>query len=191
MAQAARQRFTYEEYLQLEDVAEVKHEFLEGQVWAMAGGSPEHPAICGKVTTLLSIQLRDRKCRVYSSDLRVRVLATGLGTYPDVTVVCGRVERDPEDRSGHTVVNPSVVVEVLSPSTQEYDRGEKLEHYGRIPSLEAVVLVASERREIQVVARSSDGTWSRRVFGEGQTARVDCIGCDLPVAEVYRNPLEG
>ena len=117
MALAARQRFTFEEYLQLEEIAEVKHEFLDGEVWAMAGGSPEPAAVIGNVTTLLNVQLRGQRCRVHTTELRVRAKATGLGTYPDVTVVCGRLERDPDDRSGHTVINPRVVVEVLSPST--------------------------------------------------------------------------
>ena len=105
-------------------------------------GSPEDAAIIGNVTTLLNVQLRGQRCRVHSTELRVRVKATGLGTYPDVTVICGRFERDPDDRTGHTAINPRVIVEVLSLSTEDYDRGEKLSHYQTIPSLEEVVLVA-------------------------------------------------
>jgi len=189
MVQVARQRFDFEGYLQLEEISEVKHEFLDGQVWAMAGGTPEHAAICGNVTTLLSVLLQGRRCRVFSSDLRVRVAATGLGTYPDVTVVCGKLEADPEDRRGNTVVNPRVVVEVLSPSTEDYDRNERLSHYQRIPSVAEVVLVAHDRREIEVVRREPDGSWSRHVQRETATARLTSISCDLPLAEVYRNPL--
>ncbi|HET7504521.1 MAG TPA: Uma2 family endonuclease [Kofleriaceae bacterium] len=126
---------------------------------------------------------------MYSTELRVRVKATGLGTYPDVAVVCGRLERDPDDRSGHTVVNPRVLVEVLSPSTESYDRGEKLSHYQRIASLEEVVLVAWERPEIEIVRRAADGAWSHHRFGDGQTAWLTSISRDLPVAEVYREPL--
>jgi Uma2 family endonuclease len=189
MVQAARQRFDFESYLALEEIAEVKHEFLDGQVWAMAGGTPEHAAICGNVMTLLNVQLQGRRCRVFSSDLRVRVLATGLGTYPDVTVVCGKLEADPEDRRGHTVVNPRVVVEILSPSTEEYDRREKLSHYQKISSLDEIVLIAHDRHEIEVVRRETDGTWSRHLAGDGQAARLTSVECDLPVAEVYRNPL--
>jgi Uma2 family endonuclease len=188
---AARQRFTFDDYLLLEEMAEVKHEFLDGEVWAMAGGSPEHAAIIGNVSTLLNLQLRGQRCRVYSSELRVRVKATGLGTYPDVTVLCGRLERDPDDRSGHTVVNPRVLVEVLSPSTEAYDRGEKLSHYQRIPSLEEIVLVAWDRQEIEVVRRDSEGAWSRHLSGLDQTARLVSLGCDLAVSEVYRDPLAG
>jgi len=191
MGVPARQRFSFDEYLLLEEIAEVKHEFLEGEVWAMAGGSPEHAAIIGNVTTLLNVQLRGQRCRVHSTELRVRIKATGLGTYPDVTVICGRLERDPDDRTGHTAINPRVVVEVLSPSTEEYDRGEKLSHYQLIPSLEEVVLVAHDRPEVEVVRREADGTWSRHIAGIGDTARVTSIGCDLSVAEVYRDPLAG
>jgi Uma2 family endonuclease len=117
------------------------------------------------------------------------VKATGLGTYPDVTVICGRFERDLDDRTGHTAINPRVIVEVLSPSTEEYDRGEKLSHYQTIPSLEEVVLVAHDRQEIEVERRESDGTWSRHITHAGQSARLTSIGCDLAVAEVYRDPL--
>jgi Uma2 family endonuclease len=191
MVVPARQRFTFDEYLVLEEIAEVKHEFLDGEVWAMAGGSPEHASIIGNVVTLLNVQLRGQRCRVHSTELRVRVKATGLGTYPDVTVVCGRLERDPDDRTGHTAINPRVIVEVLSPSTEEYDRGEKLSHYQRIPSLEEVVLVAHDRQEIEVVRRETNGTWSRHIAGVGQTARLTSVACDLAVAEVYHDPLAG
>jgi Uma2 family endonuclease len=188
MVLPARQRFTFEEYLILEEIGEVKHEFLDGEVWAMAGGSPEHAAIIGNVTTLLNVQLRGQRCRVHSTELRVRVKATGLGTYPDVTVVCGRLERDPDDRTGHTAINPRVIVEVLSPSTEEYDRGEKLSHYQAIPSLEEIVLVSHHRQEIEIVRRESNGSWSRHVAAAGQSARLTSIACDLAVAEVYRDP---
>src|SRR5262249_22981569 len=133
MGKPARQLFTFEDYLQLEEYAKIKHEFLDGHVWAMAGGTPDHAAIATNISTLLSVHLRDKPCRVYSSDLRVRVRTTGLGTYPDVTVICGRFEADPGDPKGNTAINPRVIVEVLSPSTEEYDRSEKLDHYKQIP----------------------------------------------------------
>src|ERR1043165_7077999 len=179
MGLAAGQRFTFDEYPVLEDIAEVKHEFLDGEVWAMAGGSPELAAIIGNVTTLLNVQLRGQRCRVHSTGLRIRVKATGLGTYPDVTVICGRLERDTDDRTGHTAINPRVIVEVLSPSTEGYDRGEKLAHYQTIPSLEEIVLVAHDRNEIEVLRREGDGTWSRHLAAEGQSARLTSIACDL------------
>ena len=123
-------------------------------------------------------------CRVYSSDLRVRALATGLATYPDVTVVCGEVERDPE--SPATVVNPRVVVEVLSEGTEAYDRGQKLDHYRRIPSLAAVVLVSHRTPAIEVWERTSEGAWRRREFGAGQAAEIEALPARLSVDEVYQ-----
>ena len=116
----------------LEDDSGIKHEFLDGQVWAMTGGSPDHAATTGNVLTLLNVQLSGKKCRVFTPDLRIRGVATGLGTYPDVSVVCGRLEFDAQDSKEHTVVNPRVLVEVRSPSTAPYDRGEKLRHYQTI-----------------------------------------------------------
>src|SRR5690606_3991742 len=99
MAEPARQKYSFEGYIELEEMSPlVKHEFLDGQVWALAGGSPDHAAIATNVATLLSNQLRGQPCRVFGSDLRVRVKATGLATYPDVTVVCGRLELDPDDK---------------------------------------------------------------------------------------------
>ena len=105
------QRFTFEDYLVLEETSTVKHEFSDGYVWAMAGGTPEHGLMAVNVASVLRGQLVDRRCRVYNSDVRVRVRATGLATYPDVSVVCGRLERDPEDEN--SIVNPVVLVEVL------------------------------------------------------------------------------
>jgi Uma2 family endonuclease len=188
MVLGARQKYSFEEYLELEELSPVvKHEFLEGQVWAMAGGSPDHAAIAANASSLLHAQLRGRPCRVFSSDLRIRVTATGLGTYPDITVVCGRLELDPQDKKGHTVVNPQVIVEVLSPSTEDYDRGEKLEHYKRIDSLQEVVLIAHDERSIEVMRRDEDG-WSRTVHRRG-AVELRSLPCSLPLDEIYRDPL--
>lgn len=187
MVAPARQYFSFAEYLALEEIAAVKHEFLDGHVWAMAGGTPAHAAVAANVIALLSAQLRGRPCRVFTSDLRIRVLATGLGTYPDVTVVCGRLETDPADPQGNTVTNPLVLVEVLSPSTAEYDRGEKLSHYQRIPSLGEVVLIAHDERRLEVWRREGDH-WTLDVFRAGARARLASIESELDVAEVYRDP---
>lgn len=191
MAQSARQQFTYDEYLRLEEAAATKHEFFNGEVWAMAGGSPAHAGIAANVVALLSRQLEGKPCRAFTSDLRVRVVATGLGTYPDVSVVCGKLETDPADPRAHTAINPRVLVEILSPSTENYDRGEKLGHYKHIASLAEIVLVAHDRQEIEIVRREVDGSWSRHVAGEGQSAELVSLGCALDVAAVYRDPLAG
>ena len=190
MAQATHHhRFTFADYAEVDADHDLKLEFLDGQVFAMSGGTPAHAAICVAVSTLVSTALRGQPCRAFSADLRIRVKVTGLGTYPDVSVVGGALELDPEDPKKHTVVNPRLLVEVLSPSTEAYDRGEKLAHYKQIPSLDEVVFVAHERREIEVVRREPDGSWSRHIARDGEVARLTSIACELPVTEVYRDPL--
>jgi Uma2 family endonuclease len=183
---AVRHRYTYQEYLAYERAANVRHEFFDGEIYGMAGGTPAHAAISVNVSSLLRDQLRGRGCQAFSSDLRIRVLETGLATYPDVTVVCGRTETESGDP--HTVTNPVLVVEVLSPSSATYDRGEKLEHYKRIRSLREVVLVAHDERLIEVWRRDHDGTWSRREARSGAIA-LTAIECSLAVDEVFRDEL--
>lgn len=189
MIQAAHHRFSFEDYVRLEEESGIKHEFLAGGIFAMAGGTPEHAAVTATVTRLLGNALLGRPCRVYSPDLRVRVQATGLGTYADVTVVCGSLELDPEDPKRHTALNPKVLVEVLSPSTEDYDRGDKLGHYKQIPTLEEVLLVAHELREVELVRREPDGSWSRQIARDGETLRLRSLDCELSVTDIYRDPL--
>jgi Uma2 family endonuclease len=179
--------YTYRDYLRLEADANVKHEFLAGEIYAMAGGTPEHAAIAMNVGTALNLQLRGRPCRVFSSDLRVRVLATGLTTYPDVSVVCGQLERDPEDRN--TAINPTLLVEVTSPSSEDYDRGAKLAHYQQIPALREIVVVSHRERRIEVHRRDDSGAWSDQALGPGEVAALASVSCELPVDEVYRDEL--
>lgn len=180
---AHRIRYDWADYLALEASSNVKHEFLDGQIYAMAGGTPEHAALAAAVIGLLFPQLRGRACRVFDSDLRVRVLATGLATYPDATVVCGSLERDPEDPNA--VTNPTLIVEVLSRGTEEYDRGDKFEHYRRIPSLRQYVLVSHREREIEVWTRDPAGIWSRSVAGEREVAKFTAVDAALDVRELY------
>ncbi len=180
-------RCTRSEYAALERSSNVKHEFLDGVIFAMAGGSPEHAAISMNVGTALNLAVRGKGCQVYSSDLRVRVLDTGLETYPDVSVVCGTAERHPAD--DHAVTNPVVLVEVLSPSTDAYDRGEKLRHYKAIPSLREVVLVDHRERLVEVHRREEDGAWTRHEARAGGAVRLVSLGCELAVDEVYRDGL--
>lgn len=180
---ASLHRYSFADYLALEESSNTKHEFLEGEIYAMAGGTPEHAALSVAVSSILLAQLRGGACRVFSSDLRVRVRATGLVTYPDVSVVCGALERDPESPS--TVLNPRAVVEVLSDGTEAYDRGQKLDHYRRVPSLAAVVLVSHRTRYIEVWERGPDAAWNYREYGGGQIASIDALPARLPVDEVY------
>lgn len=182
-APAPRHRYTLAEYLELEATSRVRHEFYAGEIYAMAGGTPEHAAMAAAITASLGRELEGTPCRPYSSDLRVRVLATGLATYPDVAVICGPSERDPE--SPTHVTNPKLLVEVLSPATEDYDRGEKLQHYQRIPSLEAVVLVDHRAPLVELWLRTGDA-WSKRTYGPGDSVPLETIGCTLPVDAVYR-----
>jgi len=181
--------FTFEDYLRVEEDSGLKHEFLDGRVWAMSGGTPAHAGIAANIMAALNVQLRGQRCRVFSSDLRIRVRTTELTTYPDVSVIGGQVELDADDRKGHTTTNPKVLVEVLSPSTERYDRGEKLTHYQRIATLEEIVLVAHDRREVEVVRRQADGAWTRHITTGDGVARLESVGCELALDEVYRDPL--
>jgi len=180
---AHRIRYSWADYLALEASSNVKHEFLDGQIYGMAGGTPEHAALAAAIIGLLFAQLQNGRCRVHDSHLRVRVLETGLATYPDITIVCGRRERDPED--ANAVTNPTLIVEVLSKSTEEYDRGDKFEHYKRIPSLRQYVLVSYRAPEIEVWTRGTDG-WTSSTSGPGDRAELDSVGSHLDVTEAYK-----
>lgn len=174
---------SYEDYLAVERQGGVKHEYLAGQIYAMAGGTPEHAALQAAVIVALGGQLLGKPCRLHTSDLRVRVLATGLATYPDAAVVCGRSERDPDDPSA--VTNPTVLIEVTSKSSAAYDRGDKREHCARIPALRAYVVVSHEERRIDLWTRTDGGEWSLRSARAGDHLELACIGCRLDVTAVY------
>ena len=135
------------------------------------------------VGALLVTALKDKPCRVFSSDLRVRVLATGLATYPDVSVVCGPLETDPENKN--SVVNPTFLVEVLSESTESYDRNEKFEHYRQIPSLEAYLLISQQEPCVELRQLES-GVWRTVTAPVGRSVAIDSLGISLSVAAIYR-----
>jgi Uma2 family endonuclease len=171
------------EYLSFEASSNVKHEYLSGQIYAMAGGTPEHAALAAAFLGLLFAQLRTGRCRPYDADLRVRVREADLLTYPDVTVICGPVERDREDPL--SAVNPTVLVEVLSDSTERYDRGEKFEHYKKLPSLQQYVLVAHAERRVEVWTRGAGDAWTCQSAREGERAHLASVGASVDVRELY------
>lgn len=181
---------TYEAYLALERSAETKHEFVNGRVYAMAGGSPEHARLAQALGADLRSSLHGQPCAPFSSDLRVRIVATGRSTYPDVTVVCGKLERAADD--GDAVTNPRVVVEVLSDTTESEDRGEKWAHYQRIPSLREYVLVSQRSHRIEVFTRDEvqADLWHYRDHGAGTKAVLPSLGVSIDVDAIYANPLE-
>lgn len=178
---------SYAEYLAAESVSEIRHEYLNGEVWEMAGGTPEHAALAATVTSELAVALRGKPCRIYSSDLRVRVAETGLATYPDVTVVCGQLVTAADDE--HAAVNPIVLVEVLSEAAEGYDRGAKAAHYLRIPSLREYVLVSQAEPRIEVHRRTEKGRWEILEARPGESIELASLGIRLDVAAVYANPL--
>jgi Uma2 family endonuclease len=179
--------YTYADYLAHESASNVKHEYLDGEIYAMAGGTPEHASLAVAIASSLRNQLAGRSCRVFSSDLRVRVVGTGLTTYPDVSVVCGPLERDPE--SQETVLNPTVLVEVLSDGTERYDRGEKFEHYKRIPAFQEYVLASQKEPRIEVWRRQGD-SWTYQEGRAGESVTLQSIDCRLDANEIYRDVFE-
>jgi len=173
-----------EEYLALERQAETKSEYFDGRVYALAGASEAHALIVTNLVLILGTKLRDRPCRVYSSDMRVKVTAAGLYTYPDVVVVCGKAEFEDDRRD--TLVNPSVLVEILSPSTEGYDRGKKFQFYRGLESLTDYILVAQDHLLVEHFARLPDGTWLLSAFDDLEAvAHIKSLGCDLPLADVF------
>ena len=188
----AKPYVSYAEYLALEEQSETKHEWLDGQIFDMmalgpAGGPPEHAALAGAVGGALSTQLRGKRCNVYGSLLKVRIQATRLSTYPDVSVVCGKLEVDPDDKLA--AVNPVVLVEVLSPTSEAYDRGAKFGHYRRIPSLRDYVMVNHRENRIEVYHRGEAGRWELDEASAGQSIEIKSIGVVLSVDEIYTDPL--
>jgi Uma2 family endonuclease len=180
---------SYEAYLALEASSVLRHEWFDGVVYDMAGGTLDHSALCASVITALSVGLAGKPCRVFTSDARVRVRATGLATYPDAAVACGRIERDPDD--ANALANPLVLVEVLSDSTEDWDRGGKFAHYRRIPALRDYVIVSQRERLIEHHSRNEDGTWTMREHGPGETVTLRGVSAQLAVDAVYRDPMAG
>ncbi len=174
--------YSFRDYVRVEQDSQLKHEYLDGQIYAMAGGTAEHALLAMIVGGELMVALRGGRCRVYSSDMRVRVRKTGLCTYPDVTVVCGPREPDPEDVN--TVTNPIVLVEITSKSTEKYDRGEKFDHYKQIRSLREYVLVSQRDRAIEVRRRTASG-WTSHVARAGEKAVLKSVCVTLDVDAVY------
>lgn len=150
---ARRLHYTYAEYLDVEAHSDVRHEYFDGDIFAMAGGTPEHGFLTSRVVQLVGNQLA-RPCRVGSSDVKIAT-ATGLTTYPDVSVICGPPLRDPRDALALT--NPVLLVDVTSPSTDEYDRGDKLDHYRSIESLQTVLIVSHIEPRVTAVRREGAG----------------------------------
>lgn len=175
---------TPEQYLEIERKAERKSEYYNGEMFAVAGAKEAHNLLVANLVRELGQQFRVRPCRVYPSDMRVRVTATGLYTYPDVTAVCGEPHFLDEQRD--TLLTPSLVIEVLSPSTESYDRGRKFEQYKSIESLREYLLVASDGMHTDLFTRQPDGRWmltSADLLGDSLT--LESVGAQLALADLY------
>lgn len=177
-------KLTPEEYVAQERKAEFKSEYFNGEVFAMAGASQKHNLIVGNLVRELGTQLKKSRCQVYPSDMKVKVKRTGLYTYPDVTVVCGEPEFD--DEFEDILLNPTLLVEVLSPSTEPYDRGKKFEHYRRITFLREYLLVAQDRCRVEHYVKQPDASWSLfEIDDMAASIKLVSVEAVLPLAEVY------
>ena len=183
---AARTRLTAAQYLAAERASVEKHEFLRGDVFAMAGGSYRHALIAANIVRHLGNALEAGPCTVLTSDMRVR--AGDLYTYPNVTVVCG--EALFEDDRHDTVLNPRVIFEVLSDSTESYDRGKKFEHYRTVASLAEVLLVSQGQIHVEHFERQADGSWRLREYRAGQRLALSALGCELAIDDIYRKAFD-
>ncbi|MCP4107850.1 MAG: Uma2 family endonuclease [Desulfobacteraceae bacterium] len=184
LTQRAVSFISEEEYLETERESETKHEYFQGEIFAMAGASKAHNLIVTNVIREISTQLKKTPCRVYPSDLRVKIADTGLYTYPDVTVVCGE-ERFSDDRSD-TLLNPKVIIEVLSDSTEKYDRGTKFEHYRKLESLKEYVLISQNRLKIEKFFKNETGFWVLTESDENNPIIIlESVNCTLELSEVY------
>jgi len=175
---------TPEEYLAYERKSETKNEYLGGELFGMAGASERHNLIVANLVAEFRSQFKRRPCKVYPSDMRVKIPATGLYTYPDVSVVCGEAEFEDDHRD--TLLNPTLIVEVLSDSTEAYDRGKKFEHYRTLDSLSDYLLVAQDSPSVEHYVRQPDDKWLLTPYKSLQSAiALASVDCTLSLVEVY------
>jgi Uma2 family endonuclease len=182
MALPSRQTMSVQEYFELDHASEQRYEYIDGYVYMLAGGSPNHAIIGVNISSILKNRLRGRSCRVYSPDVYFYSSETRY-VHPDATVSCNEQDRiDPE-----AIKNPCLVVEVLSPATEAYDRGKKFGWYRACPSIQEYMLVASEYIEIQVYQREKNGLWLLKTFGLQESVELTRLGISFPVADAYED----
>ena len=177
-------RYTYAQYVALEKDSPTKHEFLDGEIYAMAGGTEEHSALAARMISLLDSSLGDTPCRVHTSDIRIYVDAFRLATYPDAAVICGPLEQHAPSPAA-TALNPAILVEVTSDSSEDYDTGTKLEAYKTIPSLREYVIVSHRERRVTIHRRDGQ-TWSMHTASSGSRIALETLHCELAVDAIYR-----
>ena len=179
-------RYTYADYVAVEFDSPTRHEFLDGEIYAMAGGSEDHSTLATEVVAALVIATRGRPCKAHTSDMRIYVEACGLATFPDASVICGALQQHPPSPVS-TALNPSILVEVTSDSSEDYDTGTKLECYRTIPSLREYIVVSHRERRITVHRRAEHGDWTSYVAITAGRVMVESVGLELRVDEIYRN----
>lgn len=176
--------FTEEEYLALEQAADYKSEYYDGKIYAMSGGTPDHGLIALSLGGALLRLLAPTPCRVYNSDVRLLVEKSQLYTYPDLMVVCGKLQFAPKSKT--TLTNPIVIVEVLSESTQAYDRGEKFAFYKKVATLREYVMIDSERAHVEVLRRAEGDAWTIEMSdGMDASAHFESVNCEIPLRQIY------
>jgi len=188
MSTQPTQLLTRQEYLAQERVSEIRHEYFAGEIFAMVGASRNHNQITLNIAAILHAQLKDRPCLAFVNDMRVRVDQTGLYTYPDLSVTC----EEPvfEDDHSDTLLNPQVIVEVLSESTEKYDRGAKFQNYRKLDSLCEYVLVSQEKPLVERFVRQDSGQWLLTATETlDATVLLEAVRCNLPMAEIYAKVL--
>ena len=183
-------RYTYTDYVALELDSPTKHEFLDGEIYAMAGGTEEHSALAAEMIGILRTAVQDQPCRVHTSDLRIYAEAVGFATFPDGSVICGALEQHPPSPKT-TAMNPTVLVEVTSDSSEEYDTREKVDLYRTIASLREYVIVSHRERRITVHTRSEGGEWTVRMAISGGRVAIGSIRAEIAIDDVYRKSSVG
>jgi Uma2 family endonuclease len=187
MAANPERRYTLEEYLELDRTSEERLEFRDGEVFCMSGGSEWHYEIESNIHSFLKASLRTRGCRVFTGNVRIKVPSAPPYRYADVSALCGEAKFE-EIGGVDALVNPTLLVEVLSPSTEAYDRGEKFSHYKSIPTLRDYLLVAQHHPHVTHLFKDGDGKWIHEEVDESDSsARLRSLGCELPTNEIYRD----
>lgn len=177
-----------QEYLAFERASPEKHEYVNGEIFAMSGGTGEHSAIAANIISEARSALFGRGCRVHTSDMRINISSSERYVYPDASIVCERPRYTDDSRD--TLLNPRVIVEVLSDSTEAYDRGDKFAQYQTIASLAEYVLASQKRPRIEVFTRQADGGWLLRVYGPGERVMLSSVECTIEVDRVYTDVFE-
>ena len=178
-------RMTPLKYLKFDRASDIKHEFFDGEVFAMTGANRNHNLINTSLTVNLVNRMGNSKCRVFANDMRVKIQSASGFTYPDIAVACGKLEF--EDNQLDTLTNPIVLIEILFDSTEAYDRGEKFDYYRAIPTLKELILVSPKKYQVERCVRGDDGGWKYFSYEDvEQVVKIESIDCDVPLAAIYQ-----